>query len=569
MANVSESFKSQLKQKAKTFLPTDMNTVEAQRNVLYMVETVAPMVSACRKHAEEKLWPKAKAGEMSVQDARKQCAVFLNKLAAITIVENLKLERHSKENLQKAWVAMDSYAMLLKPEESAKLRGLMDEIAAVLEQKETGRRPAAQQSSVPEMSTVPIDTSKITIPDLKTVETPKPVVPAAGTSGSQPADDEYTDFGGKRRTNPLVMVIVAVIVVAIAAVCISMAWKQVSINNTEKAISAIGTVTMESSGAVKDAELAYSKLSDEQKEQVENYDVLVAARAELDRLEKLVQDAVDAIEDIGKVTLDSGSKIQKARKAYDALEADNLTSYVAEQGEILVAAEEEYEKLHGEKLFTDGQKLFQAEEYDEALKKFDELVKKYPKHTRIANAKVYAAKCMVVKAQESFDAREYETTMELLTEGKAKYGDSAENQELMDKLIKKLEDQRPKQNGKKFKEGVKWGYGTLEVTAGDKDVIVKLVSLTDPEAYTLFYVYAGTTQKINAANGDYKVLYGTGDYWYGDKVGFGKTGEYYEVSRTYSFTTSREGSVIWYNARTLNLSEKVSATKVTYNQFWN
>ena len=97
MGKVSESYKTLLKQNAMRFLPPELNSVETQRNVLFLVETVIPAVSVCRKSAEEQLWPKVKSGEMSIQDARKKCAQYLNRLAGVTIVENLKLERQQKE----------------------------------------------------------------------------------------------------------------------------------------------------------------------------------------------------------------------------------------------------------------------------------------------------------------------------------------------------------------------------------------------------------------------------------------------------------------------------------------
>lgn len=567
MANAKESYKSQLARKAADMLPRDLNTVENQRNVLYMVEVVIPMVSACRKHAEENLWPKAKSGEMTIQNARQQCGLVLNRLAGITIIENLKLNQRNKDDLAKAWGAMDSYAQVLKPEESAKLRVLMDEVAAVLEEKETGKRSAPQVSVQEDMSTVPIDTSKIVIPELKQAQnaTRKPEN-ASGTRSS--AEIPGSGSGKKRRVNPVALIIAAVLVVAVAVVGVTIGWNTIRVNEVESAIDQIGLVTMESSGLIKSAELAYDELNDKQKESVENYTVLQDARAEYDRLEGLVNEAVTAIEDIGKVSLSSKAKIEKARKAFNALEPDNLTEYAAEEYKTLTAAEKEYDRLYAEDLYSNGMDLYGQEKYDEALAKFAEVVEKYPSHARAAESKTYAAKCMVIKAQASFDNGEYENAMIQLTEGREKYGETAENKDLTDKLIKKLESIRPKQN-KKFKEKIDWGYGKLNVIADDQDVLVKVVSTTDPEAYMLFYVRAGTSYEVSLKNGDYKVYYGTGEYWYGEADGFGKQGEYKQVNKTFSFNSVREGSYIYYNARKLDLTGKVDATDVTYDKFWN
>lgn len=565
MAKKTEGYKSHLVRKAAEMLPREMNTVENQRNILYMVEVVAPMVSACRKHAEENLWSKVKTGEMTIQEARKQCGLVLNRLASITIVENLKLQQHSKDNLIKAWGAMDSYAQLLKPEESAKLRTLMDEVAAVLEEKETGKRPSAKPSVPEDMSTVPIDTSKIVIPELQQGYN---AGQHQGNAASRQEQNAAVSDSGKTKVSPAALLIAAVLLVAVAVVGISIGWKTVRVNEVEKTIEQIGQVTMESSGVIKNAELAYEDLNEDQKEAVENYDVLQAARAEFERLEGLVQDALTSINDIGKVTLSSKDKIEKARKAYDALEADGLTEYAAEEYKILTAAEKEFDRIYAEDLYNTGLTLFSQKKYDDALAKFVAVVEGYPGHARMAESKTYAAKCMVMKAQSSFDKGEYETAMLRLTEGREKYGETAENKELTDKLLKKLESIRPKQN-KKFEEHIDWGYGKLEVIAGDQDVLVKVVSDTDAEAYMLFYVRAGSSYEVSLKNGDYKVYFGTGEYWYGEEDGFGQQGEYKEVNKTYSFTTVRDGSRIYYNARKLDLTGKVDATDVPYEKFWN
>lgn len=560
MGKVSESYKSLLKQNAMSFLPPELNSVETQRNVLFMVEAVAPTVSVCRKSAEEQLWPQVKSGELSIQEARKKCAVYLNRLASVTIVENLKLERHPKENLQKAWIAMDSYAQLLKPEESPKLRNLMDEIAAVIEMKETGKRPSA---NVQEMKTVAVDTSKVKIPDMKTVEAMKN---AAAPSASKEAE-EYTGYEEKRR-NPATGVILLILVAVLAVVGITIAWKHVRVDKVEDAISDIGTVTMESSGAIKNAEVLYSELSEEQQAEVENHDVMVAARSEYNRLEKLIADAVAAIEDIGTVTLDSKDKIAKAQKAYAALEADGLTAYVEEEAKILTAAQEKFEKLYVEDTYTRGVTLYNQKNYSHALEKFSEIVTDYAKSGRVKDAKSYAGKCLLAQAQNSFNSLDYETTMNLLTTAKKTYGTSNDIEELLEKLDKKLDSIRPI-SGKRFgSDGIPWGRGTLTITAGSKDVLLKIISEENPAKFRMLYVRAEEKLEINLQDGEYKIQYSTGENWFSDKAGFGKDALYKEIKKIYTYTTVTEGSYRYYNALKLDFSASVSATDVTYEKFW-
>ena len=90
------------------------------------------------------------------------------------------------------------------------------------------------------------------------------------------------------------------------------------VNDAIEKINAIGTVTLESEEAIQAARAAYDILTETQKEQVTNYNVLTAAEARLTDLKaaKAVDDRIDAI---GEVTLASEEAITAARAAYEAL----------------------------------------------------------------------------------------------------------------------------------------------------------------------------------------------------------------------------------------------------------
>ena len=91
-----------------------------------------------------------------------------------------------------------------------------------------------------------------------------------------------------------------------------------AVDAVEKLIDAIGTVTLDSEEAIKAARGAYDALTEEQKEQVGNYQTLLDAEAKLADLK--AADAVEKLIDaIGTVTLDSEEAIKAARGAYDAL----------------------------------------------------------------------------------------------------------------------------------------------------------------------------------------------------------------------------------------------------------
>ena len=96
----------------------------------------------------------------------------------------------------------------------------------------------------------------------------------------------------------------------------------------EKLIDAIGTVTLNSKDKIEAARKAYDALTYTQKQKVENYKKLTDAEAKFAELKKAddeekakaVEVLIDKIDE--EITLDSETEITAARKAYDALTAD-------------------------------------------------------------------------------------------------------------------------------------------------------------------------------------------------------------------------------------------------------
>ena len=131
-----------------------------------------------------------------------------------------------------------------------------------------------------------------------------------------------------------------------------------AIKAVEDAINAIGTVTLESSKAIADAEGLFEALSDELEAKVsaELKTVLENARKTYDELvakdeaeAKAIKAVEDAIKDIGTVTLESLSKIENAESLLNELD-DSLEAKVSsELKEDLLAAREEYNRLVKEK----------------------------------------------------------------------------------------------------------------------------------------------------------------------------------------------------------------------------
>ena len=119
---------------------------------------------------------------------------------------------------------------------------------------------------------------------------------------------------------------------------------KLQVENAESKISAIGDVTLDSKDAIKDARDTYDALTDDQKKQVTNYDVLEAAEKKLSDLQ--VENVKNKIDGIGEVTLSSSSTIKAARSAYNALTDDQkkqVTNY-----DVLEAAEKKLSDLQVE-----------------------------------------------------------------------------------------------------------------------------------------------------------------------------------------------------------------------------
>ena len=118
---------------------------------------------------------------------------------------------------------------------------------------------------------------------------------------------------------------------AIAATCTG--CKSSEVKNTETLINSIGDVTLSSGDAIDAASSAYAGLGDQQSK-VENAQTLQDAEAAYSSLveekDGLVQAAIDAINAIGDVTIDSQAAIDAATAAYQAVPKEgreDITNY--------------------------------------------------------------------------------------------------------------------------------------------------------------------------------------------------------------------------------------------------
>lgn len=110
------------------------------------------------------------------------------------------------------------------------------------------------------------------------------------------------------------------------------------------AIDAIGNVTLADKAAITYARNLYDSLSSEVQDRVTNYSALVNAEREYSRLYAPVDRTIRAINRIGNVTLESKADIDAANAQYEALSYEAKT-YVTNYN-ILVSANEEYNRLY-------------------------------------------------------------------------------------------------------------------------------------------------------------------------------------------------------------------------------
>lgn len=114
-------------------------------------------------------------------------------------------------------------------------------------------------------------------------------------------------------------------VLLMLSLCLGMAgcFKSEQAQQADDLLSTLFPVTLESEDAILKAEEAVNALSEKQRGKLDNLDLLQKAKDEyqklVDELNRSLAGKIDAlIEAIGEVTLDSGSAIEAAAKAYDS-----------------------------------------------------------------------------------------------------------------------------------------------------------------------------------------------------------------------------------------------------------
>lgn len=154
---------------------------------------------------------------------------------------------------------------------------------------------------------------------------------------------------------------ISLLLVLVLVVSLAGCGKSAAAEAVDTMIAGIGTVTLDSEATVKSAEAAYNALTEEQKAELENYAILVAARSTLDNLlaEKAEAERLEVVKSmaaemdniiaaIGEVTADSGDVIAVARETYNTLD-EEAKGYVTLTA-VLEEAEAAYNQIKADEV---------------------------------------------------------------------------------------------------------------------------------------------------------------------------------------------------------------------------
>jgi hypothetical protein len=391
-----------------------------------------------------------------------------------------------------------------------------------------------------------------------------------------------------------------------------------AVSEAEEAIAALGDITPDSGEAVGQIQLMLEELSGKQRRKVENLQEFMEKKSTYERMCELLNEADRTIAAIGTVTPDSGEKIAEARDAYDALQADNLTGYVEDvypileqaektysvMTELLTAAREamknlgnkvnlgsrsaltaareavdnavdqqlgqyleqeiktleameaEFRQLEATHLYEMAISSFSSGSYNKGNEYLTNLKSNYPDHEKSKVIEGEAVGLLLGVAETAVKNKEYKTADDILKFCNLNYSSSCSGnesyQKLRTNLDKTLGNLRP-YNGKTLHNSIGGGWGKLKITAGpDRDALVRVQTVGDPEKYMLFYVRKGETAQVSVKDGSYYVKYCTGSVWYGDKEAFGVKLEDYKILKNglfdfINFETTYSGNYVYYS----------------------
>ena len=336
---------------------------------------------------------------------------------------------------------------------------------------------------------------------------------------------------------------------------------------TMEAIDAIGEVTMDSEEAILLAEEKLEALDPKQREKVTNQDVLRDARKEFNRQKQLIDDAIQAVNAIGEVTLDSGDVIYDARMAFEKAKDLDTRGLLDSARETLEAAEKEYNRQINdqENILNlglgeiDGAvSLILAGNPDEAHANIQYYMSKLTDLDKLETFESAIVDAFTAEAENQHSSGNDWMALRILNETesyKSHCSDSslAASEALADSITKTLEKKRPK-NGDILARTSGYGRCSLKITAGGYDSCVKIELTDNPGKYGLFYIRANETFTVYLSDGTYRIKYTVGPIWYGQDIMFGPDATYVLLEDTISPNTYTSGGYIHWSTYTWTIS---------------
>ena len=420
---------------------------------------------------------------------------------------------------------------------------------------------------------------------------------------------------------------------AVAVFLIGGGLKSKEVRAVEKEIAAIGEVTLSSEGDIDRARALYESLPESDRAKVKNLERLEASEERYRILvaKKAAEDFDRAVDGIGPITLESGDKLKKLRKQYDAMDA-TARSFVTKETE-LSRAEEKYrveqlekraadvdqkitdlgeitlkkeadlrsvrkevdglpaevraymskldllkekesqlEKLKEQKAFGDLQALAAGKDPRKTVDEAMSFLKAYPQSSFRTQAESICVEAYLALAKQYESQKAYESAKKTLEECRdlKLSADEGRSDKALEKLSAAIEKLRPA-NGKVLSGNIKGGYCQLVVNNGSKDAYIKVQSIDDPKKSLTFFVRANETAKVNVKDGNYSFKYATGDTWYGTEELFGEDTQYSQADTTIHFKTTISGGYVHYQRQTITIYKVVggnlSTTPIGKNDF--
>ena len=269
------------------------------------------------------------------------------------------------------------------------------------------------------------------------------------------------------------------------------------------------------------------------------------------------------ISDLGEITIDSEARVRAARTEYDALSNDAKTN--VSNLDILINAEQSLQTLLDNQAMTEIKRLYSNTDYEGTIAFAEEYYSGRDLKTVPDEFFDYVVWAYALRSQQYEYDNQYEKALNLMEKCVSLYSQTAygnKAQEVLDSLNAKIDAREPS-NGQIIQATVNSGYCKLTIKNGADAVLVKLVSIDEPERYYLeIYVRENETASVNVRDGKYYLKYATRERWFGNNELFGSKTSYTKANTIVSFTTTYSGSYVNYNEQEITLY-KVSNGNLT------